>query len=293
MAKKRPNRGRYQGKNRSKGIAWYWWMAAFFAWIGYLMLSFRPEFQPLRETFGWKLAGKLALSGVILYFAWVSPGHPPRGGQIIMTLMATVFWQTMVIPSNRFVLLCMTVYVFSGIGYLLWLMITKKKSSDPLLLATVFWGIMVLSAMKDYTYVRDNGAFRYWQISLMLALAAGAAAWYLIFHGFIRLKDDRMSEKVCWCILAAFGAFALIWSTANNLNYMLDPSEPERFEMVIVDMEIDTSGKNMDYEMTLRFGDEEIELNVSQSVYFRYEIGQTLPVELYQGFFNDPYYINE
>ena len=45
--------------------------------------------------------------------------------------------------------------------------------------------------------------------------------------------------------------------------------------------------------MTLRFRDEEIELNVSQSVYFRYEIGQTLPVDLYQGFFNDPYYIKE
>jgi len=293
MGKKVRGKGRYQGKKRSKGVKWYWAVAGFFAWFGYMILSFRPEFQPLRETILWKIAGKLVFSGVLLYFAWVSPGHPPRGGQIIMTLMATVFWQTMVIPSNRFVLLCMTVYVFAGIGYLLRLMITKKKSNDPLLFATLFLGIMVLSAMKDYTYVRDNDAFRHWQISLVLALAAGAAAWYLMFHGYIRLKDDRMSEKVCWCILAVFGAFAMIWSTANNLNYMLDLSEPERFDMVIVDKEIDTSGKNTDYEMTLRFRDEVIELNVSQSVYFRYEIGQNLPVDLYQGFFNDPYYIKE
>lgn len=286
-------KNRFQGKNHSKGVRWCWWVLGAVIWFGYMMLSFRPEYQPLRDTIVWKISGKLVFSGVILYFAWLSPHHPPRGGQTIMTLMATIFWQTMVIPSNRFLLLCMTVYSFSGIGYLLWLMITKKKNNEPLMFATMYLVIMVMSAMKDYTYVYDNNATRHWQICMILALLTGAAAWYLMYHGYIRLKDDRTSEKVCWCIMALFCGFVLPWMTINNMNYMLDLSEPERFDMVIVDKEIDNSGKDTDYEMTLRFRDEEIELNVSQSVYFRYEIGQTLPVDLYQGFFNDPYYINE
>ena len=161
------------------------------------------------------------------------------------------------------------------------------------LFSTLFFGIMVLSAMKDYTYVRNNDAFRYWQISLVLALLMGAAAWYLLVHGYIRLKDDRMSEKVCWCIMAVFASFVLIWATANNLNYMLDLSEPEQFHAVIIDKEIDNSGKDTHYEMTVIIGDEQIQMNVSQSVYFHHEIGQTLPVDLYKGFFNHPYYINE
>jgi hypothetical protein len=74
---------------------------------------------------------------------------------------------------------------------------------------------------------------------------------------------------------------------------MLDVSEPEHFEAYILDKEIDSSGKSTEYEMTVEIGGQQIQLDVSQSVYFRYEIGQNLPVDLYQGFFNDPYYINE
>lgn len=287
------NKGRYQGKKHSKGIPWYWWVLGAIAWFVYMMLSFRPEYQPLRDTLIWKLSGKLVFSALILYFAWLSPRHPTRGGQIIMTLMAALFWVTLLIPSHRFLLLCMTVLVYSGIGYLLRTMIRKKKNNEPLMFATMYFAIMLLSFMKDYTYVYDDGAMRHWQLSLALAVLTGVASWDLIFHGHIQLKDDRVSEKVCWCIMAVFCGFVLPWATIHNMNYMLDGSEPERFEMVILDKEIDTSGKDTNYEMTLRFRNGEIELNVDQSTYFHYEIGQTLPVDLYQGFFHDPYYINE
>lgn len=291
MGKKARKKGRYQGKNRSGGIKWYWWLAGFTVWFGYMWLAFRPELQPLRDTALWKVAGKLLLSGVVLYFAWVFPGHPPKQGQIIMILMAAVFWQRLILPSQRLLLLHITVLVFWAVGYLLYLMIWKKKNSDILMFATGFFALMLLDFMGDYVYV--DGRDHHWQLSLILALLAGGAACYLIFNGFIRLKDDRMSEKVCWCIMAAFASFILIWATANNLNYMLDLSEPERFEANILDKEIDSSGKNTEYEMTVLIGDQQIQMDVSQSVYFHYEIGEMLPVDLYQGFFNDPYYINE
>lgn len=291
MGKKRRKKGRYQGGKGSSGIKWYWWIAGFAVWFGYMWLAFRPELQPLRDTVLWKVTGKLLLSGVVLYFAWFSPGHPPRQGQIVMTLMAAVFWQTMILPSQRLLLLHITVLVFWAVGYLLYLMIWRKKSNDPLMFAAGFFAIMLLDFMGDYVYV--DGRDHHWQLSLVLALLAGGAACYLMFNGYIRLKDDRMSEKVCWCIMAVFAAFILTWATANNLNYMLDVSEPEHFDAYILDKEIDSSGKTTEYEMTVVIGDQQIQMDISQSDYFRYEIGETLPVELYEGFFNDPYYINE
>ena len=291
MSKNRRKKGRYQGGRHSSGIRWYWWLIGFATWFGYMWLSYRPELQPMRDTVLWKAAGKLIFCGVLLYFAWVSPGHPPKQGQLIMTLMAFVFWQGMILPSQRLLLLHITVLVFWAAGYLLYLMIQKKKNNEPLMFATMFFAIMLLDFMGDYVYV--DGREHHWQISLVLALVAGGAACYLMFRGFIRLKDDRMSEKICWCIMAAFASFILIWATANNLNYMLDLSEPEQFYVVIIDKEIDNSGKDTHYEMTVIIGDEQIQMNVSQSIYFHHEIGQTLPVDLYQGFFNDPYYINE
>lgn len=291
MGKKHRKKGRYQRGKAGGGIKWYGWLVGFAVWFGCMWLAFRPELQNMRDSILWKVAGKLILSGVVLYFAWVSPGHPPKQGQLIMTLMAFVFWQTMILPSQRLLLLHITVLVFWAVGYLLYLMIRKKKNNDLLMFATGFFAIMLLDFMGDYVYV--DGREHHWQISLILALLAGAAACYLMFNGFIRLKDDRMSEKVCWCIMVAFASFILIWATANNLNYMLDVSEPEHFEAYILDKEIDSSGKTTEYEMTVVVRDQQIQMDVTQSVYFHYEIGETLPVELYEGFFNHPYYINE
>ena len=291
MGKNYKKKGRYQGRKRGGGIQWYWWLAEVAVWFGYMWLAYRPELQPLRDTVIWNALGKLAISGVILYFAWISPGHPPKQGRIIMTLMAAVPWQEMILPSRRFLLLHITVLVFWAAGYLLYLMIRQKKNSDVLMFAAAFFAIMLLDFMDDYVYV--DGRDHHWQISLVLALLIGGAACYLMFNGFIRLKDDRMSEKVCWCIMAAFISFFLIWATANNLNYMLDASEPEHFEAYVLDKEIDSSGKSTKYEMTVLIGGEQIQMDVMQSVYFHYEIGETLPVDLYQGFFNHPYYINE
>ena len=292
MGKKNKYRSKYSDRNRCKGIQWYWWLLGFGAYLVFMILEFRPELQPMRDTILWKVTGKAIYSGLILYFAWIAKKHPPRSGQIIMTLMAATFWLGLIVPSNRLVLLYITVLVFAGIGYLFFLVIQKKKNNEPLMYATMFFAIMLLDFMRDYTYV-DGDDTRHWQISLVLALIVGVAACYLIFYGFIRLKDDRMSEKVCWCIISVVVAFILFWTTVNNLNYMLDFSLPDQYQMTITDKEINSSKSGTYYELTLVYKKEKFDLNVPQSTYFQYEIGDRFPVELYRGFFGDPYYIAE
>lgn len=292
MGKKCRSKGKYQGRNSRKGIQWYWYVLGFGAYLVFMILEFRPELQPMRDTVAYQIIGKMVPSGIILYFAWAAKNQPPRPGQIIMTLMAAAFWQGLLIPSQRLILLHITVLVFAGTGYLLYLMIQKKKNNEPLMFATMLFGIMLLQFMRDYTYV-DGEDTRHWLISLILALVAGGAACYLIFNGYIKLKDDRMSEKVCWCIMAVLAAFILFWSTANNLNYMLDFSVSEQYQMTVTDKEIISTRNDTHYEFTLEYQEKEIGLNVPQSTYFQYEIGDSFPVELYRGFFGDPYYIAE
>lgn len=292
MGKKHRRKGNYQSRNSRKGIQWYWWLLGLCAYLVFMILEFRPELQPMRDTAAYKIIGKMVPSGIIIYFAWAAKNHPPRPGQIIMTLMAAVFWQGLIIPSMRIVLLHITVLVFSGTGYLLYLMIYKKKNNEPLMYATLFFGIMLLDFMRDYTYV-DGDDTRHWLVSLVLALVAGGVACYLIFNGYIKLKDDRMSERVCWCILAVFAAYIMFWSTANNLNYMLDFSVSEQYLMTVIEKEIVSNKNDIHYEFTLEYKEKEINLNVAQSTYFQYEVGERFPVELYRGFFGDPYYIEE
>lgn len=271
-------------------MTWHWWVLGIVAYMAFLVLENRPELQPMRDSMLYKLLWKAAYSSVILYFAWFSKLRPERPGQLIMTLMAFAYWQILFVPSQRLLLLHITLLVFAGIGYLLWLKIQTGKNNAPLSWTTVFMGLALMQV--DYTY-QDGNTGRHWEISLLMAVLAGAAAWYLIFNGILRLKDDRMSEKVCWCVVAAGAAFALSFFTANNLNYMLDYSLPEQYSMTIAQKDIQSSRSGTDYEFLLTYKGEEIKMDVSQSIYYQYEVGDSFPVELYQGFFGDAYYIAE
>lgn len=283
---------RYRSKKHGSGLHWSWLLIGFAAYILFMMLEFRPEFQPVRDTTLYKIIAKMIPSGILLYFAWIHKKHPPRPGQIIMTLMAFVFWQGLIIPSNRLILLHITVLVFAGTGYLLYLMIKKKKNNEALMFSTGFFSIMMLQFMRDYTYV-DGNSMHHWPVALILALIAGGAACYLIFNGYIKLKDDRISEKVCWCIMALFASFIMFCATMNNLNYMLDFSISEQYQMEIKDKEVVSTNNDTYYKFTLSYKGEEIVLNVMQTTYFQHDIGNMFPVELYRGFFGDPYYIAE
>lgn len=286
MAKKIQHR---RSRRNSIVFPWHWLLLAFGTMLVLLFLGYRPELQSMRDSLAYQVVMKMIPTGVLLYFAWVAKSRPPRPGQIIMTLMAVIFWQSLIIPSRRMLLLSNMLLVFVGIGYLLYLWFRKDQINKPLLGATVVLGLMLMRFNMDYTFW--DGKEHYWLISLVLALLVGAAGCYLMIKGLIVLKDDRISEKICWCFLVTFVAFVLFWTTANNLNYLLDFSQPQQCFMTIAEKDIDSSRSGTYYEFALVYEGKEIELDVSQSEYYQYEIGDNFPVDLYQGFFGDAYYI--
>ena len=168
----------------------------------------------------------------------------------------------LLIPSERLVLLNATVLTFVGIGYLLYLNVMLDKNNKPLCWATVFQSLVLLLQMRYYTYL--DGKMHYWIFGLVLALLAG---------------------------IVSFAVFVLSWSTANNMNCFLDFSEPEEYCMSIVHKQTRSSRAGTYYEVVLEHNEKEITMEVSQSTYYQYEIGDNFPVELYQGFFKDPYFI--
>ena len=288
MAKKKQHR---RNTRRDFIFPWYWLLLIFGAMLVLMFLMYRPELQSMRDSLSYQIVVKMIPTGVLLFFAWVARSRPPKAGQIIMTLMAVVFWLSLIIPSRRILLLSVMILVFVGIGYLLYLWLRNGKIHKPLLAATAFFCLMFMQFNMDYTFL--DGKEHYWQISLVLALVVGAVGCYLMMKGMIVLEDDRISEKICWCFVATFAAFVLFWTTVTNLNYLLDFSQPQQCFMTIADKDIDSSRSGTYYEFILVYEGKEIELDVSQSEYFQYEIGDSFSVDLYQGFFGDAYYIAE
>lgn len=259
--------------------------------LAVLLIMIHPGLQPMRNTLAFRIIVKLIPTVLLLYFAWKANSRPNRFGQILMTLMASVPWQGFLF-SRRLVLLIVTVLTFAGIIYLVYLTVMREKSNKPLCFATATLFLVLLWGQQYYTYL--DGKTHYWLFCLVLALLAGAATSYFIHRGLHWLLDeDTVLEKISACFIVAFIVFALSWSAANNMNYCLDFSEPEEYSMTIVDKQVRSNRGGTYYKFVLIHDGSETELNVSQSTYYSYEIGDPFPVELHQGFFGDAYYIAE
>jgi len=87
--------------------------------------------------------------------------------------------------------------------------------------------------------------------------------------------------------------YTLMWCVACNMNYAFDRNLPIEYDTVIQEKDIkSTSRAGTRYTFFLNLDNTLIKLNVSQSEYHAYEVGDSFPLKLYQGAFDDPFYIS-
>ena len=261
--------------------------------ILFMFVELHPELQPLRDSAAYDILFRLVISGLILYFSFFRKKKPSRPAMVALVAAAWLPWQILVLPFPKLTVVCVTVLGFSGVGILVYEQIRFRKHTEPLLYVTMFILLLTFTFAQDYTFVDDPNGFRYWQLSLVSAVVCGALAFWLVFRGILVLKDDRLSEKVAFGLGGLMLGFFLMYPLPQNLNYVLDTSEPVYYQMPVVDKDINTGGKSTTYYLYLEFRGQEISMTVSQSDYYRYALGDLVPVTLYQGAFDDPYYIME
>lgn len=259
----------------------------------FMFVELRPELQPLRDSAAYDILFRLVISGLILYFTFFRKKKPSRPALTALVAAAWLPWQILVLPFPKLTVACVTLLGFSGVGILVYEQIRFRKHTEPLLYVTMFVLLLTVTFAQDYTFVDVPNSFRYWQLSLLSALVCGAGAFWLVFRGILVLKDDRMSEKIAFGLGGLMLGFFLMYPLPQNLNYILDTSKPVYYQMPVVDKDINTGGKSTTYYLYLEFRGQEISMTVSQSDYYRYALGDLVPVTLYQGAFDDPYYIME
>ena len=261
------------------------------AMLLFMFVELRPELQPLRDSVVYDIVFRLVITGVILYFTFFRKKKPSRPAMAALVAAAWLPWQILVLPFPKLTLSCVILLGFSGLGILLYEQIRIRRHTEPLLYVTMLVLVLTITFAQDYTFVENPNGFRYWQLSLASALLCGAAAFWMVFHGILVLKDNRMSEKIAFGIVGIMLGFLFMYPLPQNLNYILDTSEPIFYEMPVVDKDVNTGGKSTTYYLYLDWQGQQISMTVSQSDYYRYEIGDPVPVTLYEGAFDDPYYI--
>ncbi len=262
--------------------------------IGLMLLFNLPALQSVRDSLAFVIIIRMVISLIPLYFTWIHKSKPePVIAKLLSTLVAISIWFPLFLQSSQAITIIDMVLFFLLLGYIIYLVLAKKSTFKVVNFEAMYFGLSMLLMMGDYTYVDNSGGIHFWQASLIVAIIAGVISVVLLKKGVISLKYDRKFDKVSVVILTFFAAFAISWATASNLNYALDTQEPIEYIAVIEDKDMDLNTKSADeYELKLTFDDKTIKLNVSQSEYYAYEIGDKFPIKLYKGAFNDPYYIS-
>lgn len=252
-----------------------------------------PGFRDFWNSLAFDILFRLGISGVILYFTWLWKTKPSSPAKWTLTAAAVIVWFPLVLPSYRAFLWAATILEFVGTGVLLWEQIRLRKHTQPLLYVTAFLLLILIANAGSYTFVENPNGLHFGEVSLVFTLLSGALAAYLIFTGTLKLKDDRMSERIAFAVMGFLVGFFLIWPTMLNLNYLLDSRPPQVYEMPVQEKYVNTSGKNTTYHIYVSFQGEILDLEVSQSQYEGFAVGDRVPVALYEGAFGDPFYIVE
>ena len=78
------------------------------------------------------------------------------------------------------------------------------------------------------------------------------------------------------------------------MNVYLDTSTPTYEEYVIVDKDIKAGSRQVTtYEFDVKKDGTTFTIGVSETAYYSHEVNDTIKLSIYNGAFNEPYYIHE
>lgn len=261
--------------------------------VGAILLMFYEYYPPLkkvRDSFISIFIFKLAITAAVIFFTFRNKKELSKTGKILSLFFSAVPWITVITLSNRIYLIYITVLFFAIFGYVVMKYLKELKVCKMLNFEATLLAIFMLTDSRAYSFIDKPRGLHFWVIPLIIGIIAGIISFFLVKAD---LLDYTKSNLVLMPIVVCFMFFANTWTTAMNMNYALDFSEPAEHTAVIVDKDSDTSGKSINFSFILELDGKTIELDVSHSDYENYEIGNEVIIKLYRGAFNDAFYVKD
>lgn len=231
------------------------------------------------------VAFQVLCSLVCLYLAFHPGWECNRLEQVILTIAALLPWTVFLGLSDRLVLLQKTLFVLVAAGYILIGCLRGKAVSYAAAFPVGVFCFQFFVTWTQLTYVDDAFQFsKLWYLYLVMVAAA------LIPAVILTRDEEKTVRKISIRLLAPILGLLVAMMLCNNLNYMLDTSDPEIRKAEILEMDSDITGGRSSYHITVDFDGEEVQLRISLGEYLDYEVGQRVSVSRYEGFFDMPYY---
>lgn len=232
----------------------------------------------------------LICAGVIIW-SWLPASKTLLPEKIVIT------WSVAALGVANFLSYrwLLTIYILLSFIVVLYLILRfayfKNEDLDVSVLAleAVFLWLNLIILVGKYSFVSFPWLF------LWITIGVAAVISLLFFLAFRKADWGKKGEAIGSIILVFFMASVTVFCSICHLNYALDFNGiAEEKWAVIVDKDIDFGGRKgiTTYDFDLVLDGEELDLKVSRSEYYSYEVGDYYPVNFYNGAFNVPFYLS-
>lgn len=276
------------------------------AWVGIMFVFISPSMLKLRNSMLFRFLLIAAFTLPVGWYVWVRKRESSLIERMVATIPLIWLWGGGLIPSGQVRILLWTVIFYGMIGYFVYLFHLSHTTYESQLMEligieAVWMGIIYSINALKYSLVTTSFPLVLWLPALIMSFICAVVILILLMKGWLVLPlvkgrslspRVRLFDQICVGITLPCIVFIFFVFSAMNLNYALDFGAPVSYTACVVDKEYSYSSRGgSSFDLILELNGERIELSVSESDYCSHEIGDDFAVELHQGAFGVPFYI--
>lgn len=260
--------------------------------LGLLVFFLLPELSDFRNSIYGSIVYFLILVGIILCVTVSRKIGMPLLGKITVWGYGLLFILLSIFDFGRIEMLFL--FIYSVINVCIAIFLYQKYGvaykSIWLFGAFSYFTTIVVVLRVKYLHGEFNSTFLWSAIIVSIIVFIPC-----LFYGIRHFRLYRDWEKLIGVpLLALVGGFLLTLLTVASMNVYLDTSAPTYEEYTIIDKDIKAGSRQVTtYELEVKKDDTVFNIGVSEIAYYRHEVNDTIKLSVYNGAFNEPYYIHE
>ena len=280
---------KYNNMNVVKEEDKYFWIIVLVFSLLTLIMNLPAVTENLIIYIGIFVLRDLIFAGTVIGYSFFC-NKPQRltGVGVVIAIISIFGYLVMDFISKKAELNILFCLIVANIVYSLAEFIKNSKKSKVTFGLAIYFGLIYMLNGQYFGF--SDESVRFYIIAGVLSIIASISIIYLFIKNK-SLKALEITDKISTIFLTICFSFAFIFSSYANLNYSLDLSEPTKANCIIADKFYIHSYRSPEsYKFSFELDGKVVEVEVEESDYSKYDIGDKFTLNHSKGFFNDEYY---
>ncbi|MBE6534751.1 MAG: hypothetical protein E7678_07300 [Ruminococcaceae bacterium] len=260
--------------------------------FGVLIYTVSPELRDFRNSVYGTIVACSFICGIILYLTLTKRIDMPGSGKVTVWGFAFLYILCVIFDFGRIEMLFFLIYSVVNVLVAIYIYKTSGKVYSSI------WSFGALAYLfsviigMDVKYINGEMNATFLIVSIVFAVLAFIPC---LIYAIKRYAYEMSKENLISIpLVGLLGGFLITYLVVSSMNVYLDSSTPTHEEYVIVDKKVRAGAKQITkYEFEVQNDDSSFFIGVSEESFHDHEINDKITLSIYNGAFNEPYYIYE